>query len=452
MSDPPHGRPRPEGSGDDPASDRPRAVLCDRGELEDVYQLLRGLDPAPLRLSPEGLAALRPWERPSRLLITTVRAGLADDLSIPELAGHGVAVAVADDDARAQCARVLQRGFRYVVRRPVHPEALRMLLMQVLWRGPEHRVVARFPFGAGIGWRRGLRSGSGTMLEISAHGCRLACDRPFRVGDRLRLRVPAALTGSRDLRLRGRVVRRMSAYAVEDGSAQVAVRFERLSERDFAHLDALLAERASGPAVMASGPSTPPPVPRAPAGRRGPLRLRSQPEPAEAGSPLAAPPPPALDRRRRPRGLWQREVVTLDHESDRVRHTLLGSDLSVGGVRVEPNPLLRIGDRLRLALYDGSHAEPLVLDARVAHDEGRRGVGLVFLDPSDAARERLDRMVAGLPPLSSLASDGEKPQGVVLGEIVSREPDGPASRRGPEQQDHQPEHDQAAPEYDDEEA
>jgi hypothetical protein len=134
---------------------------------------------------------------------------------------------------------------------------------------------------------------------------------------------------------------------------------------------------------------------------------------------------------------------------------LLGSDLSVGGVRVEPNPLLRLGDRLRLALY-AAGAEPLVLAARVAHDEGRSGVGLVFVEPSEQERARLECMVSALPSLSALDEEGEKEQALVLGEIVSVEarPAGrPRASAGAAEPEHrQPQHDHDAADHHHEEA
>ncbi|MGH0032351.1 MAG: PilZ domain-containing protein [Myxococcota bacterium] len=428
----------------------PRVVVCDEGELDDVCQLLGRLGETPLRLRPADLSELRDWERPSRLLVTPVRVALSENLPLSNGPDASVSIAVADSDAQSQCTAMLRRGFDYVVRRPVHPEALRLLVMQVLWRGREHRGVARFPFGADIRWRQGLHTGRCTMIEISAHGCRLMTRQPFKLGDRIHLRVPAALTGSRSLRLRGRVVRRDRLTSDGGPEPRVAVQFERLSARNVAHLDALLAERASGPAVMGGDPAAG--GLRRELGRRrsGFLSLGQSEEPEAAEPPQAQ--APDLERRRQPRGAWPHELVSLDRETDRVLHTLLGSDLSVGGVRVEPNPLLRLGDRLRLALYDAGSAEPLVVEARVAHDGGRSGVGLVFLDPPDAIRERLRAMVESLPPVSSLSKDDAKPEGVVLGEIMTTGTlPGAASAAGQDDA-RQAEHGDGAAEHHDEEA
>jgi hypothetical protein len=415
-----------DAGGDDPpprsargAVRAPAVVVCDEGELDDVVAVLDRLDQAPLRVRPAQLDGLREWDRPTRLFVTTVRVALAHPLAKIHAAREMVAIAVADSDAHTLCTAMLRRGFRYVVRRPVHAGSMRLLLLQVLYTGREHRVVARFPFGAEIRWRRGLRRGTCVMTEISAHGCRLLSAERFRLGSRLRLRVPAALAGERDLRLTGRVVRRDRSGEDEVPDTPIAVRFEKLSSRARAHLDALLAERSSGPAALrgAAGALAPAARPRA-APRPGSPEDRfavAEPEPAAAAPEPAA---PDLDRRRRPRGAFRHEVVALDDDRQHVQHVLVGTDLSPRGLSVEPHPLLRIGDRLRLALYDADRAEPLVLDAWVARVDARRGSALIFENVAPEAAARLEAMVGELPLVSTLSKDDDKPQGVVLGQIL----------------------------------
>jgi hypothetical protein len=111
-------------------------------------------------------------------------------------------------------------------------------------------------------------------------------------------------------------------------------------------------------------------------------------------------------------------VIALDDDSRQVQHVLVGSDLSPKGLSVEPHPLLRIGDRLKLALYDAGRAEPLVLGARVARADGRRGCALVFEDVTGDVAARLETMVGDLPLVSALSADDDKPQAVVLGQIL----------------------------------
>ena len=395
----------------------PAVVVCDDGELEDVFALLLRLDQRPLRVRPAQLDGLLEWERPTRLFITTVRVALSHPLAKIHGAREVISIAVADSDAHTLCTAMLRRGFRYVVRRPVHPGSLRLLLLQVLYTGREHRVVARFPFGAEVRWRRGLRRGTCVMTEISAHGCRLLSAERFRLGSRLHLRVPAVLAGARDLRLKGRVVRRDRGGEDEAPGTPIAVRFEALSSRALAHLDALLAVRSSGPAALRTATAV---APAAVARRRPRSRFGSLAERPPEPDALAPESPPREegDRRRRPRGSWRHEVVALDDDSRQVQHVLVGSDLSPKGLSVEPHPLLRIGDRLQLALYDAGRAEPLVLGARVARADGRRGCALIFEDVTGDVAARLETMVGDLPLVSALSADDDKPQAVVLGQIL----------------------------------
>jgi hypothetical protein len=402
------------------APSRPDVMLCDAGELDDLYATLCRLSHRPLRVRPEDIDELRPWERPTRLFVTSVRVALEHPLTLIRTEPALVSIAVADGDAHTVATAMLRRGFRYVVRRPAHPEAVRLLLMQVLYRGPEHRLATRFPFGGEVSWRSGLRRGRCVMSEISAQGCRLLEREPLARGARIRIRLASALPGVGALRLKGRVLRRdFSSDGDGERATHLVVQFAGLSGRAEAHLDALLAERASGPASNRAQAQAPLAARRSE--RRGPSRfLRlTQPE-GEPGArrPSASAPVPECEQRGTPRAVWQGEVVALDADGQRVQLTLMGADLSEHGMRVEPHPMLELGDRLRLALYDRRSAQPLVIQAWVARDDGARGCGLAFERVDAATRGRLRSMVAEAAPISSLGPGAKRVEGVVVGEIV----------------------------------
>jgi hypothetical protein len=126
---------------------------------------------------------------------------------------------------------------------------------------------------------------------------------------------------------------------------------------------------------------------------------------------VEAPENPA-DRRQHPRGAFPKQVARLDAEAESV---LLGRDLSVGGMRVEYNESLQVGDVVELAVYASPREEPLMVKALVSHDTGD-GLGLAFegLDPNVAAR--FERLVARLPSVEALQG-GES---LGLGSVVSR--------------------------------
>jgi hypothetical protein len=99
---------------------------------------------------------------------------------------------------------------------------------------------------------------------------------------------------------------------------------------------------------------------------------------------------------------------------------LLGRDVSVGGMRVDSHPDLKVGARLRLALFDTAREAPLVVDAAVARDDGKGGTALHFLDVTPELAARLEALVAALPPVERLVEGEGAALGTVVGEIVSR--------------------------------
>ena len=104
-----------------------------------------------------------------------------------------------------------------------------------------------------------------------------------------------------------------------------------------------------------------------------------------------------------------------------------GSILSESFVfRVEPHPVLAVGDSLRLALYDADYGEPLVVEAQVARDDGERGLWLGFTNAPSTTRMRIERRLKSLAPIESLSSPNGESQAVVMAEIVAPEPEGTA--------------------------
>ena len=397
----------------------PEVVLCDNGELDDVAAQVAQLGEPPLRVRPSDLPTLQPWEQPGRLFVTTARVAMH---ALPQgIARRGVVlVAVAEAEAATVTTALLRRGFRYVVRRPVHREAVKLLLGQILYRGREQRRATRFPYGAEVRWRMGLRRGSCLLADISSVGCRLLLPDPIQLGGRIVLKVPIERGGRRCVKLRGRLLRR--DYGRRDAIStppSTLVGFERMSPRAQADLDLLLAACAAGPASTRDGLSVlaTPSVPLSDQALP-PKRFEITPwERAheDAREPEAA--APEYDRRLSPRMLLDREVVALDRAHGRVVHSLFGRDLSEGGMSVDPHPLLEPGEKLRVALYV-SDADPLVLEARVVRADGTRGLGLRFEDPPREVAERLRALLATLPSVEELSEGAKRSEGIVLGEIV----------------------------------
>jgi hypothetical protein len=302
------------------------------------------------------------------------------------------------------CGMLRRQGFRYVVRRPVHPDALRLLLLRSLFRGRERREAPRVPFGCEISLRLGLLRKPATLLELSRTGCRLLTREWREPGDRLGLRVPAAVTGNRTLALSARVVRSERRRGV-DPQQRVALtlRFDRLGDEARARLEALIVAHAWGPPQLAAASA-------------GSLRARVPGREAQAETPPRA----ASERpeRRRGRRAWHREeVLALDFELQRVRHALLGVDLSHAGLRVEPHPELALGDRVKLAIWDAACASSLVVEAEVARDDGPQGLLLRFAPLGNEAARELDRILERAPQIEASASAPGR--GLVVAEMLS---------------------------------
>jgi len=390
----------------EPAPDvpRPEVLVVDDGRLDDLVALLDELGADPVRLPPGALNDPQAHAWPRRLFVTTAR--LACELRLPELREEDqvVAIAVAEDESQTLASLMRRLGFQYLVHRPVHPEAMRLLLRKLLYQGANQRRAERHPFGAEVTWRTGWVKRRGILVELSGSGCRLVSDRALAPGARVRIEIPPEATGGRRIPLRGRILRRDTLPgAAPDARHGLAVCFDPLPTRVQQRLDALLARLQRGPATLgcdARGTAPEPSAPVAPTGADG---VPGQ----EAGS------EPFSERRSHVRARLDREVVALDETGTRVLHALVGRDLSLAGMRIDPSPDLALGQRLRLALYEPSAPAPVVLEAECMRDDGGAGLALRFVDLGPEVSAQLERIVAALPALESLRPE---PRRIVLAE------------------------------------
>jgi hypothetical protein len=488
-------------------AERFSVLLVDDGELDDVRSLLGelGLEFAHLR----GGGIPKRVEPPRDLFLTTLRhAALAR--AWPQSADgllRPVRIAFVDEDSPTARQSLRRLGFAYLVRRPVHPVALRLLLLRALYLGDERRDDVRVPVGVDVSLRTGLRRRDALLADLSRGGCRLVTDRALPAGARITLHLPRELVGDAELALSGQILRcERDAHALADGGFQVAVRFREPKGEASDRLARFLARRdvrlgpagettvaplrpADEPAATAARlrPAPAPPAPRstrdgvtridrvptapgrpeadpaettqtlvAPARADASARVQTPPAPAppaasaaslppaaRTGAAPAVPrgpqtaggaPPPRLgaslirragerrggrppERRRHDRRRYDRRVLAA--ASAAMHRMLFGRDLSAGGMRVDRHPELRVGARLRLALYDATREQPLVVDAVVARDDGPRGFGLQFLAVAPELATRLEQLVATLPPVEPLTDGEAGALGSVVGEILS---------------------------------
>lgn len=408
---PPAWAPREASHGDEEV--RPDALVVDDGSLDDVEAILRelGADVTRVRLGEAGSEAA--LVRPRRLFVTSAR--LATSLPLPEADDEerSVAVAVAEDESHTLATMMRRMGFDFLVHRPTHPDALRLLLRQILYRGTEQRNARRLAFGAEVAWRSGWRRRRSPMLDLSTSGCRILAGRTTRVGARIRLVLPPEVTSERRIALRGRVVRRELRPGANDAVRYcLAIAFDAPSARMQKRLDALLARITRGPARLPRSPAAPPEA-RTPAVQARPSGLAAQ-APALIGVAEAVS-AARSERRRAPRARLDREIVALDESATCAVHALVGRDLSSAGMRIDPHPDLALHQRVRIALYDATLAAPLIIDAEVSRDEGAAGFALRFVDVAPEAALQIGHLVASLPAVESLRPE---PHRAVLAELV----------------------------------
>jgi hypothetical protein len=269
-------------------------------------------------------------------------------------------------------------GFDYLVRRPVHPGALRLLLLRALYRGPERRVTVRYPIGGEVSYKLGLRRRRATLLEISLRGCRLHAESPAEPDARITVTLPKEFTGTKSVSLPGWVVRCVPG---SKASHEIAVAFEALSNPVERGLRTVLKRKIRGLDPDDNAPLT------------------------ELG-----------DRRQDGRRSFRGEVRL----QDRAARALVGRDLSTGGMLVEQNLDLRLGEMPVLEIFGRDAEDAVRVQARVVRDDDN-GMALQFVDVPAAAAEQLEALVAGLPAVERLADSELEAMGTVVAEIVDQD-------------------------------
>jgi PilZ domain len=367
-------------------------LIVDDGELDDVRDILAELEVefALLRggAIPEKIAP------PTRLFVATPRRALLAEHWKESRAGESapMRVGIVSEDSNTLRQMLRRLGFHLLIRRPVNPYALRLILLRAIYAGEERRQEDRVPIGAPAAYRSGLFRRPATIAELSQRGGRLLAASPPSAGSRITLQLPVP-EASRPLSLRARVVRVSHEPVVED---QHTVAFAFESHSHGADLQRLLRHYKSGPAQVAT-------------------EFEGEGE-AQPRLPLAAPSSDA-ERRKHERVVFKNEVVGLSEEASTV---LVGRDLSIGGMRVEVNPQLELGMRLRLAVFGAPREEPILVRAEVTRaDDGTHG--LRFVDVSPEAASRLEKLVAHLPSVEPLDRDEADGLGAVVTRIVGRD-------------------------------
>ncbi|MCP5058498.1 MAG: PilZ domain-containing protein [bacterium] len=380
----------------------PSVLLVDDGELDDVRAMLAQMGAAFVHL--RGGQIPETVEPPRDLFIATSRRALLVESWPVEI--HPTKIAVVTEDSNTLRNLLRRNGFQLLIRRPVHPYALRLVLLRALFSGREKRGDSRLPIGHPVRYRTGLRSKRAWMADLSLRGCRLLLDDSPQTGSRLTLQLPSGVTDGRSLTLRGKVLR-VSDAGTQSGGVRyaAAIHFEKLSMNAKRRIFQVLNDRAHGPAVL------PEPLPQAEAVEESGIE-QTDVAASELQQPLAGPATPD-ERRKHDRVVYEQEISVHGDEAESV---LIGRDLSMGGMRIEPHPNLKVDDTLELALYGKAGDDPFVVKARVVNDDAGASLGLAFIDLDAGVAARLDRLVSHLPAIEPL-QDGESD---AMGSIVSR--------------------------------
>ncbi|MCP5070338.1 MAG: PilZ domain-containing protein [bacterium] len=377
----------------------PSVLLVDDGELNDVRALLAQMGAEFVHH--RGGQIPEAVEPPRDLFVATSRRALLVESWPVDASPTKIAVVTEDSNTLRNLLR--RNGFHLLIRRPVHPYALRLVLLRALYSGKERRLNPRLPIGHPVRYRTGLRSKQAWMADLSVRGCRLLLDDSPQAGSRLTLLVPSGLTDGRSLTLRGKVLR-VNAAGNQSGGVRyaAAIHFEKLSLSAKRRIFQILNDRVHGPVAL------PEPLPQV---------ETDEPEPMDTSTdehlhPLGGPASPE-DRRKHDRVAYEQEIPIHGDEAESV---LIGRDLSMGGMRIESHPDLSVDDTIELALYGEAGDDPFVVKAQVVRRDVGTSLGLAFIDLDPGVATRLDRLVSHLPAIEPL-QDGESD---AMGSIVSR--------------------------------
>lgn len=420
-------------------------LICHDGELADICGMLRALGrDFSERLGPPSLAELtRSFDV---VVATPARAlRLARLLERPETRS----IVVAEAGTRSAGRRLHMIGVEWIVRRPVHPAALRLLLQHVLYRGPERRRSGRVSVGLEVRYRAGLMPHRGVLREVSLRGASLIARRRVPPGRRIALRVP---DGGGLLVLRGEVLR---CRPVAPGQLELGIALDPHPRNPLQSLRRLVEHYAQGPASCAAASLAP--AESAPgrlasltdgreqrprdagaceadaresarrdsdrasdrldgnheADRRAPERREAEADRRAAERREAEADRCAAERREADRRAFGRRVIAVGEAAPRV---LVGRDLSLGGMRVEADSSLTPGQRLKLALHANAGETPLVLEAEVLRSDAS-GSGLRFAALGEPSRRYLAKILDSLPELAAPNAIGEEERRI-LAEVV----------------------------------
>ena len=237
----------------------------------------------------------------------------------------------------------------------------------------ERRLSTRVALGAPVWVQVGDDRREVTVSRISIGGCGLVSPALLRTGARVSIELPPELSAPRHLLLSGEVLGSREIATGDGHTFDVSVAFRALDLVDRVTLRALMARHAIDFRPMTEGSSA--------RGERG-LRERTL--------------PPTRNRRRALRRRFHQRVMGV---LGGIAHVLLARDLSRGGMRIEGNERLAVGDALKIAVFGALDTAPLLAPAVVERDDEADGWFLRFSALDSEVEDRLDALIDSLAPL-----------------------------------------------------
>ena len=396
----------------------PRVLLLDDGDLARIRRMLADFEVELEHLRGEVLR--EDLEEPRDVVIATVKRILAleGSVDLSELPGKPVWIAVHSQDFLPLRVRLRKLGVHFLVQTSVGSEALRLLLMHSFYRGPEKREEPRLPVGSPVECRdAGGSPFAAELLDLACDGCRLLAKHPLQPETALSVGLPSKLAGGEELTLPGRILR-VELYRGSDRKL-VTVAFDDLAEEALELLSGILEGKVIGTVVTRLGDDLSEETAATTMVQR-PAPEQDQEAAPEAVPELAEPEDSPPHPRQNRRIAYTRKVTALLGGGD---FAILGRDLSIAGMRSEPLPEFPVGTVLELAIYGSSGAEPVLVQAVVARDDGPLGTVFHFESIAAGEQKRLEAIISRGPEIRWLA-DGEDGEQVVVAHTRVKPPQG----------------------------
>jgi hypothetical protein len=376
----------------------PRISIRDNGELGEIRDILDQLDMEYEEAEKGSESPL-----PTHLLISSGTRAMETLSEISKRAAthrllHFV---ILEQPTRTQLALLQRHGCDVVARRPIHPDVLRLLVQRALFAGQEKRISQRVAIGCPIKLKSGLFARTVTLTELSLRACRLITKQALKPDRDVSVVLPNRLSESNPIALSGRVVSVHREPQSKDGEWSVAVAFTgltrtlRQSVQGFMKLHAIgqtgHLDLAPGTELVADSAVT-----------------QSPSEGVDAET------QPESNRRGARRSSYDDTILARD---DTAVYSLVGRDLSTGGMLVAPEPGLEVGTTLRLAIYGSAGVKPVVVSARVLRDDRDAGLAIGFDPPNPIETIRLESIVEKLDDLLG-EGRGSSVAGTVVSEVL----------------------------------